>query len=286
MVVGVGNLLFSACYVNFTMDAFGIQMEDHTRVVVNSILVSLIVLAYFIYLIWVKFSGEVVSKTRLQTLSKVLRRDECCNNLESFLTTVGSIGYLSGDMYDAFLALNPAHIPAWRQVNNAALAVGTELDTVKIFLTYLTNCDSEECKYTRLAVADCLEENARMYAKRTPLDLFYFMLNSLAGCGYAVGVAVFYLPASSIAPILTYMNISLPISALPFYGDLLGNVSWTLEPIVVALDAAYLPSEVKTVPHLKSRPELPVKDTAKETSIGSKSSGTTTVRRRVTKASK
>jgi hypothetical protein len=285
----IGNLIFAGCFVYFTVDAFHIVMEDHKRTIVNVIMVSEIVLSYFIYGMWARFRGRMVTRSRLKRLSAVLRRDDCCDSLENFLTTVGGIGYLLGDMYDAFLAVNPVHVPAWKQVTNADLAVATELDTVKIFLTYLTDGKSDECKRTRLAVADCLDYNATIHAKRIPLDLLYFLLNCISWCGYAVGVTVYYVPASSLEALIAYVPyirnvLAVPVASLPFYGDLVGNASWTLEPMVIAWDGTYMPADFKTVPYLKSRPELSA--SAKEIKINSKASADTTVRKRTSRASR
>ena len=71
------------------------------------------------------------------------------------------------------------------------------------------------------------------------LDLVFFLLNAIAFYGYMICVFAYFLPEERSSLFTTGIMLGLRNSDADFYGILVGDVAWTVEPMIVILLPLY-----------------------------------------------
>ena len=224
------------------------------RYVIDGLLVMDIGLLYFLWVMWSKFVGHVVDSTRCNKLAELLdSKDDRDFVSESLCDVALEAGYKPSSLpllYSQVTSDN--RTPTWLQP--VATPTATLLlqcfeeveDNLDTFAERRASSQSSKDKNGSVSASKLARSNAayklRLQAfegsSAAPLDLVYFVLNFIAGYGYLLGILAYYFPGQN-AQWHRVLKFGLGHDASSWWGNLAGDVAWTLEPLLV-IAFAYL----------------------------------------------
>ena len=223
-------------------------------------------LVYFLWVMWSKYRGDVTNERRFNKLAELLDTTSFGpdDDAAAILDLARQAGFAEGDLSDAYMAMMPAsHKPLWLHASNAgAVSVERALSLTEDALAGLVDGKKSgdkisTAKQARSNAAYKLRILAFEASKDAPAALIFFLLNFIAGYGYMLGILASprYFPDSIldkgrkkmqlVQPWHHVLKFGLEHDTSAWYGNVVGDTAWTIEPIL-AIVSAYIYARIST----------------------------------------
>jgi hypothetical protein len=267
--VGVCQLLISAAFVLFSLNTLQVRLSRHPMSVINGVVLMLAGLSYLLYTMVLTMWSRYTSAVRARKLKKRLRNSSNGNSLEEIVNLTYRAGF-GENLMDALVALTAAHDSGEPQltfqhkdaeISDYEAVVESDLETIGAALSGLRDEEADAAavssgttprRHTRSKARAASAESqaptallraldAHILAQHRSLGLTaaFFLLNAAAGYGYLMPVLAYYLPhekqpsGSVVGALLKLAMFTLPSSLADWRGNMVGDVAWTLEPLLV-----------------------------------------------------
>lgn len=255
IVQGLILLSFAACFVVLgtgTLKGLGYfdgvsGQAKLTKYVVDSLIIMDIGLLYFLWAMWTAYSNYVSDETRCNKLAELL--DKADGNVDLVELAIES-GYTDSTVSKALTQAMPtSYSPSWLQSSvtpSASELVGAVEETEDILDSFSDGRkksapgDISAAKMARSNAAYKLRLVAYESSSAAPMALVYFLLNFCAGYGYMLGILAYYFKDQQ-SLWHSVLKFGFSHKASDWWGNLAGDMAWTIEPILVIV-AAYLSS--------------------------------------------
>lgn len=271
VIVGVFELIFAVAFLFLVLNSLHVVGPSHPKPLIDALISMEIGLAYILVIMWKSFADKVIGFRRLSRLHASISSLKAPTKANLLIGALDS-GFKIEELYEALIALDGSYSPSWRaksqndcvgdvctiKPSTVTAEIQAEFKNVSAILTKLTAADAASNKGSilRSSVALSLRKQGFEAQLQAPLELIYFILNFIAGYGYLLGILAFYVPETvsshplGIVDFLlntissTGLNHSwckvlmfgLSHSDADWYGNLAGDIAWTVEPIVLLLN--------------------------------------------------
>jgi hypothetical protein len=272
--VGVSQFLIAIAFVYFSLNTLHIRFPAHPTAVINAVGLLLLGLSYLLYTLVLSIHGKYTSARRAHKLKKRLRNSANGNSLEEILSLVYRAGF-GEDLMGALVALtaepSTGSSPLEFQYKASAIedyeaAVASDLETVRDALQGLreeaaagTDAKGTPRRQTRsksrastsasqvpAALLHSLDAHIRAQYRSAGLSAAFFLLNFAAGYGYLMPILAFYAPheqqpaGSVLGALLKLVMFAQPSAVADWWGNMVGDVAWTVEPLLVMFSPAIM----------------------------------------------
>ena len=270
VVVGVLELIFGVAFLFLVLNSLHIVGPTHPKPLIDALISMEIGLAYILLIMWQSFTNKVKDFRRLSKLHASMRTLKGPTKA-NILTNALYSGFRIEELSEVLMALDGSYSPLWRSASQNSCVAGVcmikpatlsaeiqaEFKNVSSILAKLTTADaSGKGSIAGSSVALKLRKQGFEAQLQAPLELLYFILNFIAGYGYLLGILAFYVPevaSSSPSGMIDLLQNSisstgrqhswckvlmfgLSHSDADWYGNLAGDIAWTVEPILVLLN--------------------------------------------------
>lgn len=243
---GFLQLVFGASFLFLGLNSLHFFDSD-VKPVVNALLCMEIGLLYFLWIMWKSWTKSAADSKVAKILANKLESFDDPNIQSGFLPLIISSGDVECDtLFDTIITysdiiegngIERKYMPSWRQSSSSINSHDIELELLKIkhivdqLSMIFTNTKS------RNAVVSCLNCHSTQLSNRSFLELYYLILNFIAGYGYMLGCLAFYFPENGTSlAILGLCRISMfgmSHSQADWWGNLAGDFAWTVEPLTM-----------------------------------------------------
>jgi hypothetical protein len=266
MFIGMWELVFGFAFFFLFLNSLHIVGPTHPKPLVDAVLSMEIGLAYILVIMWQSFTEKVKDSSRSKRLAAFIRESRG-QPLGTLLAGAIDSGFKGDDLFKA-LSLFDAYKPLWRTKNPTEFVskkitkntrieneIQVEMINVTVVLSKLSTMDVKGRDIhaaNRIKLALILDRQAYIGSLQAPLELFYFMLNFIAGYGYLLGVLAFYIPEVThevplgVSDLVTKIIVGdyslckvlmfgMSHGDADWWGNLAGDFAWTVEPITIIL---------------------------------------------------
>ena len=270
VIVGVFELIFAVAFLFLVLNSLHIVGPTHPKPLIDALISMEIGLAYILVIMWKSFADKVKDFRRLFKLHTSIRSLKAPTKANLLIGAVDS-GFKIEELYEVLIALDESYTPSWRaKSQNGCVGdvctikpltitgeIQAEFKNVSAILAKLTAADASS-KGSSLGTSAALRLRKQGFEAQlqAPLELLYFLLNFIAGYGYLLGILAFYVPEmASSHPLGMFDLLQNTISGTglhyswckvlmfglshgdaDWYGNLAGDIAWTVEPIVLLLN--------------------------------------------------
>ena len=274
VVVGIFELIFGFAFLFLVLNSLHIVGPTHPKPLIDALISMEIGLAYILVIMWRSFTGKVTCTRRLARLSLFMKEIKSPTS-SILLSGVLGAGFEITDLFEALLLLDGSYVPKWRGRKQIGCVgdvcvmkplsiieeIQAEFKNVSISLSKLTTIDvTGKGSIVGASVVLSLRKQEYEAHLQAPLELLYFILNFIAGYGYLLGILAYYVPETiSTTPLIftdllqatingtspphswcKLMMFCLSHNDADWYGNLAGDVAWTIEPVVMLLNTPYI----------------------------------------------
>ena len=254
VVTGLCDLPIAFSFVFLTLSSLKLTGSTHPKPVIDGILISEISIAVYVCIMLVSWLSKVAESRRLQRLSDTLTEiEEMAVDKVEMLTMIYDAGYSHNisqalEHMDSEYALIAKH----------ELPLEPQGQAVSDALERLMRPEEH-----RRELPEKLEYLSAQMMNQGMLEAVLFVLNLIAWYGYLVAALTFYIPESSQPSWFTAAKLSFSHRDADFWGNFLGDLAWTIEPMLLLFVAPLLKAPIKTSVKAVKRPSGGKKATKK-----------------------
>lgn len=260
IIIGYLELVFGFAFVFLVLNSLHIVGPTHPKPVIDALISMELGLAYILVVImWPSFTSKVGDIGRLSRLSD-FAGGLMCRSPGALLQGAMDSGFTEEELFMAFLSCDTSYSPKWRSDGPSELCdedlvteIQKEFRNITAVFAKLTVAEniSNGTKINSNLLSAKLRKQKFEAQLQAPLELLYFVLNFIAGYGYMLGILAYYIPedATDVSRGLQYYLLNIQYSnnwckVLMFglshgdadwWGNLAGDMAWTVEPLVVLL---------------------------------------------------
>lgn len=262
--IGWSQLSITLAFLLLSLNTLGYRFPAHPTSVINAVIFMLAGLSYLLYTMVLSIYNKYIIATKARKLKKRLRNSSNGNDLEEILALVYRAGF-GNNLMDALIALTSSPEDGSSslqfQYKKSDLgdyedAVAEDLETVRDALLNLREDDAASAATTPqrrtrskarasagtstvpAALLRSLDAHIRAQYVSAGLTSAFFALNFAAGYGYLMPVLAFYLPHEAQLPgtaaeaFLKLAMFARPSAVADWWGNMVGDVAWTVEPLL------------------------------------------------------
>lgn len=260
IIIGYLELIFGFAFLFLVLNSLHIVGPTHPKPVIDALISMELGLAYILIVaMWPSFTEKVCDISRLSRLSD-FAAGLTSKSPGAFLLGAMDSGFTEEELFMAFLSLDTTYSPKWRtggpdQLCDKDLIAEIQKEfriVASVFANLaLTDNAGKATKINKSSLSEKLKKQKFEAQLQAPMELLYFTLNFIAGYGYMLGILAYYIredtPISSLGLQHYLLNIldsnnwckvlmfGLSHSDADWWGNLAGDMAWTVEPLVVLL---------------------------------------------------
>lgn len=236
--VGCMCLVIAAGFVFLTMNSLHIIPPEY---VFAGLVGQEICLVYFLIEMLNSCFKSISAQDEYQFLSLLLENlNDGDMTQAQLLSLLYDFGYHNNRMHLALTLIDPSFNSFTSNLDSFEHDISAELDKVDSFLKKITGT-SDGAKNNRKELIQALRVRGRQLTDEFTLNLVYLLLNLAAGYGYMMGICTFYFPhtAATVPLWLRVVYLGLSPAQADWWGNFIGDLSWTIEPAILLFLAYY-----------------------------------------------
>lgn len=241
-IVGFWEIIFGLSFVFLGLNSVHYYLKGHPKPVIDALIAMEIGLAYVLVVMWRGLGRKFTHINILNKLSKVVSSDLSSQsfNVKNLLTQAADFGilfnfqedvYSNINMLDVYRTLFPQFKPSYASSPATTQGEKIQSDLDHIEHTTSLNLPKEDLLNT-------LNKTKMQLVYESVFDIFYFILNFVAGYGYLLGILAFYFPYASsktnnVDAIVKALMFQMSNDDADWWGNFAGDLAWTIEPVLV-----------------------------------------------------
>ena len=234
---GITNVSIGIAFIFLTTGSLHIHLANHPKSIIDALLIMEIGLVYLLHCMWDGLMSRWDNYYKYDAIIGHLQESQKKTITGSdFLNVTLSEGYLA-NLMEAYTLLNDRFIPRYKVVPHDDIqSLHYDLQDIQ---KYIGKSDKSQNKVDVREMIEKLESLKKDNYFNFYLEFVYLLLNFTAGYGYLLGILVFYLPNASLTSssvpekIAKYLMFGMNNSDADFYGNLAGDIAWTIEPLLI-----------------------------------------------------
>lgn len=249
VISGICEITIGISFFFLFSNSYHYYFQGHPKPVIDALIFMEIALLYFLYLMLKSFVKVYRDINRCITLANLLENNKSSQEsvrglIEAFIKS----GYFR-DISHALKIMKPTYSLKWRESSivkkddkkqNIEQIVKKDLDSIRQTLEkYCSIKKGKDIDKKAVSNRQLACRNLRSYAKKSnvqaPLEFIYFILNIIAGYGYLLGILAFYVSEDNQHVIFKILKLGLNNPNADWYGNLVGDAAWTIEPLLILL---------------------------------------------------
>lgn len=265
--VGFSQVLIAAAFVFFALNTLQIRFPSHPGPVVNAVISLLLGLSYLLYTMVRSLATRAKNVECARRFRRALKKSPNGNSPGEMVNLAYKSGY-GEDMMEALNALTASKSSGgstlefeYKSSDSTEYAdiVHNDLTTIRSALLALkedaavvipaggttpqrttrSRAKSSAAQHASASVLASVDARRRSELASGLLTFGFFALNFLAGYSYLMCVLAFYVPHESFAgdsiigAIVSLLMLNQPSALADSWGGFLGDLFWTIEPVVV-----------------------------------------------------
>ena len=260
IIIGYLELIFGFAFLFLVLNSLHIVGPTHPKPVIDALISMELGLAYILVVVmWPSFTEKVCDISRLSRLSD-FAAGLTTKSPGAFLMGAMDSGFTEEELFLAFLSLDASYSPKWRcdgpdELSEKDLITEIQKEfrvVTSVFANLaLTDSNGKVTKTNKSSLSDMLKKQKFEAQLQAPMELLYFILNFIAGYGYMLGILAYYIPEEMPIVSLGLQHYVLNIqnnnywckvlmfgmshSDADWWGNLAGDIAWTVEPLLVLL---------------------------------------------------
>lgn len=246
---GILQSVIAVCFYFLTCNSLHIYGPTHPKPLYAALIAQEICLVYFLVMMvygMLNISRVNSDCTHLAEVLEVVADDTTNDQLLSVIYDSG-FGQ-QNRLHDAFLYLDTSYVPwdallfqAGSVTQFSPMAFDNVLNRFEPILSPLAK--NEQNKLSRANLVAMLYLKGEDNNQKLFLEFIYFVLNVIAGYGYFMAIMVWCVPftAETVPSWLNLLYFGLSPESADWWGNFLGDLAWTIEPIVMIM-ISYLES--------------------------------------------
>lgn len=265
IIGGFGDLIVGIAFLFLFLNSFHIHFETHPKPLIDALIWMEIALVYFLYIMFQQCFNSKSQSLKLEELSNNLRnRSISITDEISFCDSVKALGY-ENHLMDALMIMDTNYKPVYRgdkvkEKDTKKLMKDTYSQLNKtlkqFYIDEFDDCNKDKIKkngkeedkddtnkekeskrvYLNYdnAATNCTKV-ADEFLSKLSLQIIYFLLNGVAWYGYLLGILAFYTPNE-----LVILKFGYPDDVADWWGNFIGDLAWTIEPLIILWSAGAL----------------------------------------------
>ena len=266
--VGISQAVIAVSFVFFSLNTLQIRFKSHPGPVVNAVIALLSGLSYLLYTMVLALIARSENVAMARKLRRLLKKSANGNSPAEIISLAYRSGY-GENVFEALSALTAAKetgvCPLSFEFKTDSVdykeMVLNDLTTIRTALLGLrddsaaapaavageqtpqrktrSRAKSISSQPVSAAVLASLDAHKRSESVSGMTTFVFFAINFLAGYSYLMCVLAFYLPHeafegdSIIGAAVSLLMLNYPSQVADFWGGHLGDVFWTIEPLLV-----------------------------------------------------
>lgn len=244
---GIAEIAIGLATIPLSFFSVGITFPGHPRPIYDSVLVVCIGVFYILLLMFGGIFRDITDASAIRLFLEKVKETNIeaeKNNqplkIEDFLLFAHDSGFYRHDMIELIQLLDENY-----QCDYLNTSIDVEIEKLSVSLRGLVQASDKPRKavkvlgieFSTIDISPVLVYQRRL-GPQTLYDLAYFVLNSIAGYGYFLGVIAYYFPNQALdaavgSVIRGVVLFGLSPSEAEWWGCLAGDIAWMIEPIFV-----------------------------------------------------
>jgi hypothetical protein len=233
--MGFWEIVFGIAFLFLTANSLHLHGPTHPKPLIDALIWMEVGLGYVLVLMWQKYQARNAFSIRAQKLALMLQISPP-KSAPDVLFKITEAGYdtVSEGLIDMIPALDFTLDDSGEGLEALVLE---KMKIARDGLSKVTAYRNTRSKVSVEALTAQLNDVAANENSGASWDLFYFVINFIAGYGYLLGILAFYCPASPdesiVSKSLKFGHFGVSDDAADFWGNFSGDFAWTLEPFFI-----------------------------------------------------
>lgn len=246
---GFFQLVIATGFFFLTCNSLHIVGPNHPKPVIDALIGQEIALLYFLGRMTKGYFKCISNYTEYHEVASLM--DNLNKNYEgisdsNLLRFLFGYGFGTERLFEALASIKPNYsvlseyihhdenlVEIDHQMTNLLIK---ELQATESLVAYITKATDERAKEFRGNCMLSLKIKSVDSLANSSLEFMYLILNFMAGYGYMMGILAYYFPISNGATLPLWLQVlflGLSPARADWWGNLVGDVAWTIEPIIM-----------------------------------------------------
>ena len=253
ILIGIGEVVIGISFIFLCMNSLHLHGPTHPKPLIDALTCMEVAFIFFLVVMWRSLLSSIQDSVRAAALATALEQEvsHCYDSPKAIHELIMNCGY-SQDSVEAIHVMYPPSNYSWIEVTDPLrfdTLIDSNLRSISTALTILSKKGENEKEVLqatihRMTATNNLRRKALEAFAQSPLDAIYFILNFIAFYGYLIGILCYYFPEDTQGQGSTprwvhQMKFGLSNDVADWWGNLIGDIAWTLEPAII-LTSKYL----------------------------------------------